>query len=274
MDAVANGLSNTDDVGLVRDAYDVLHAARLRSPTLARIWQRHATGVDYPDEFGHFSFLTLADLRRVTTELRVGPNDLVVDVGCGTGGPALWAARETGARLHGVDLAPSAIDLARERAAKLGLMDRASFSVASFDSTGLADAQASAVMSVDALMYAPDKAAALREISRILARGGRLVFTNFELDVERATGRLAYRMDPVGDYRPMLIEAGFAVETYEETPAWKDRLRSTYEAVVASAAALSEEMGDDPFELMRSDLALVVDEGIFARRAFAVATRR
>ncbi len=42
-----------------------------------------------------------------------GPGHVVADLGCGHGGPGLWAARQTGATLIGIDLSPAGIELAR-----------------------------------------------------------------------------------------------------------------------------------------------------------------
>jgi SAM-dependent methyltransferase len=54
-----------------------------------------------------------------------------------------------------------------------------------FAMTGLADAAADGAISVDALQYAPDKRAGLKEAARILRPGGRLVFTAFEVEPQR-----------------------------------------------------------------------------------------
>jgi SAM-dependent methyltransferase len=43
-----------------------------------------------------------------------GPGDLVLDLGCGTGEDALWAARR-GARVHAVDVSPEMLNVAREK---------------------------------------------------------------------------------------------------------------------------------------------------------------
>ena len=45
---------------------------------------------------------------------------LLVDVGCGRGGPALWVAAQTSASLIGVDIAHSAVEELAELAAETG----------------------------------------------------------------------------------------------------------------------------------------------------------
>lgn len=73
-------------------------------------------------------------------------------------------------------------------------------------------------MSEDAVQYAPDKTAAVREAARILRPGGRFVFTAFELEPEHVKGLPVIGEDPVDDYRPLLSAAGFNIETWEEVP--------------------------------------------------------
>lgn len=95
------------------------------------------------------------------------PGDLLVDLGCGRGGPGLWLARETSARLVGLDFSPKGIALAIHTAERFALTTPAQFRVASADG----------VVSVDAFPFAPDRDAALRELRRVLRPGARAVFT-------------------------------------------------------------------------------------------------
>src|SRR5439155_8455961 len=124
-------------------------------------------------------------------------------------GPALWIARETGAHPSGVDLSAVAVAQAEKRAQDLGLADTATFSAGSFAHTGLQTTSLDAATSVDALQYAPEKMAALREFARIIRPGGTLAFFAFELHPERAHGLPVIGDDPIDDYRPLLRDAGF-----------------------------------------------------------------
>jgi SAM-dependent methyltransferase len=253
--------------------YDAVYEATPRSPTLRRIWRERAAGMDFPEEFLHISFVTLEQLRRMAGELRLRPGDTLVDLACGMAGPALWAARETGSKLIGVDPSAAAVRLASERAAELGLADSATFKTGSFAETGLDAGSADAVMSEDALQYAPDKSAALREIARILRPGGRFVFTAFELEPDRVSGLPVLGDDPVSEYIPLLQATGFAIDAYEETPGWPEPTRSAYQTLLDAKEALIEEMGQVAALALFSELTLTLEREPYRRRVLAVATR-
>ena len=72
---------------------------------------------------------TLADaqrakLQRVCDKLQLGPADHVLEIGCGWGGFALYAAATTGCRVTGLTISAEQAKLARERVATEGLQDR------------------------------------------------------------------------------------------------------------------------------------------------------
>jgi SAM-dependent methyltransferase len=234
-------VSESDD--LIASGYDAFYAAWGLSPTLRSIWREHITGSDYPEEFAHISFLPLATLRVLTDGLALADDQVLVDLACGAGGPGLWAAKQTGARLIGRDLSSVAVARAAERVAGLGMAGRAEFAQGTFERTGLQEGSADGVMTVDALQYAPDKTKALAEIARILRPDGRFAFVAFELDAESIATMPGVWEDPVGDYRPLLESAEFEVLSYEQIPNWEDQVSAGFGAVVDQREALEAELG-------------------------------
>ena len=260
-----------DSADLVADGYEAFYAAWGRSPTLRQIWRDHVTGADYPEEFAHISFVTGAQLSVLTESLSLSSGAVLVDVACGAGGPGLWAAKQTGARLVGIDLAVAATERAAERAGPLGVED-ATFRQGTFDATGLGAASADAVMSIDALQYVTDKAKALAEVARILRPGGRFAFVAFELDPARVAG-LPFWEDPVADYRPALEAAGLTTIRYEQLAGWADQVAAGFGAILAQRDALEAEMGAEAAAATVMEAAVTIELRPYCGHVFAVATR-
>ena len=252
--------------------YEAFYASWGESPTLRRIWREHVTGTDYPEEFAHISFLPLAQLRALTEGLTLVPEQLLVDLACGAGGPGLWAAREAGCRLLGIDLSPTAAKRASERVGPLGMSGRATFSQGTFGATGVEPASADAVMSVDALQYVPDKKAALVEVVRILRRRGRFAFVAFELDPDRVAG-LPFWEDAISDYRPLLEEVGFEVNQYGQIPHWEDQVAAGFGAILAERETLEAELGEAAAAATLMEAAVTTELKPYCGHVLAVATR-
>lgn len=232
----------------------------------ARIWT-DVLGDEYAAAMDPDSFTTVSELQQFVRELMLQPGHTLVDVGCGRGGPGLWVAGAADARLVGLDIAENALEAARARASLMGAS--ADFRLGSFETTGLQDEAAHAVMSIDALHFTPSKAAALAELRRILRPGGRLVFTSFDY-VRQPVGR----PPQVDDHRPLLRAAGFDVRGYHETAGWRICAERIYNALLDAVEDLAAESGE-PVDDVRRDLeeeAATIDA--MKRRFFAVAIAR
>jgi SAM-dependent methyltransferase len=66
-------------------------------------------------------------VRAMLETAKVGPNDLVVDLGSGDGKIAIAAARDFGARARGFEYDRDLVDLSRSRAEEAGVADRVKF---------------------------------------------------------------------------------------------------------------------------------------------------
>lgn len=234
----------------------------------AGVWRR-VFGDEYPVGLDPFGLVSRSELERFASEVSVDEVGVIADLGCGRGGPGLWVAMATGARLVGVDIAENVLDAARDRARSMGLGARAEFRRGSFEETGLADGAVDAVMSVDALLFAVDKTAAASELRRILSVGGRLVFTSWDYHRQPAG-----RPPQVDDHRPLLSAAGFDVLVYEETIEWRNRIVETTAGLIENVEQLAAESGE-PTETVRAQLVEMEDTiDAMSRRVFAVARAR
>lgn len=235
------------------------------SEVAERVW-RGVFGDEYPAGLDPFSYISTTELERFSTEVRLGAGAVVADLGCGRGGPGLWVAMATGSRLIGVDIAEHALEAARERSRSLGFDMQARFVRGSFEDTGLGDGEVNAVMSVDAFLFAPDKAAAAREFHRILAPGGRLVFTSWDYH-RQPKGR----PPQVDDHRPLLSNAGFDVLAYEETDDWRRRISETSAGLLEHVMELAAESGEPVEKLQDELLEMEATIETMSRRVLVVA---
>ncbi len=99
----------------------------------------------------------------------------VVDVGCGAGSDSLIAAKMVGpsGRTIGVDMTPAMLDIARRSAAEAQL-SHVEFLEGYAESLPVPEGWADVVISNGVLNLMPDKAAALKEMARVLKPTGRL----------------------------------------------------------------------------------------------------
>jgi ubiquinone/menaquinone biosynthesis C-methylase UbiE len=158
---------------------------------------------------------------------RLAPGERVLDVACGTGAVARVAAERVGpaGQVVGIDLNAGMIRVARSlrppRGAPIEWFERSALDL------GLADGSVDAVLCQQGLQFFPDKARAMREMRRVLRRGGRLALSVWNgtglynsavgaalarvLDADTAERFLASRRAPNEDeVRRLAIEAGFA----------------------------------------------------------------
>jgi SAM-dependent methyltransferase len=234
----------------------------------ARVWAA-AFGDEYPAEVQPYSYVTRSELGRLVAALQVSSGSTLVDVGCGHGGPGLWVCAHTGADLVGVDISEPALTASRARAADLGLAARTSFRLGDFEHLPLDDGAADGVMSVDAMLFAPDKQAAAHELARVLRLDGLLAFTSWDYSSQPDN-----RPPQVSDHRPILEAAGFEVIEYEETDRWLQRQRAVDAGLLAAVDELAAESGSDVAEVREGILDMQRTEDHMLRRIFVVAQLR
>jgi SAM-dependent methyltransferase len=185
--------------------------AALRTPKIAETYE----SILVPSIFAPWAQEILERARPI------GPSDRVLDLGCGTGIVARLLRDRLGAgtRLTGVDASAEMIAHARTLAPEIDWREANAMKLP------FADASFELVVSQQMLQFVPDPAAALREIRRVLAPGGRLVAATWrprrELPLFDLLGQIAERHLGVanekrfllGDealLRGLLDDAGFA----------------------------------------------------------------
>jgi ubiquinone/menaquinone biosynthesis C-methylase UbiE len=103
----------------------------------------------------------------------------LLDVGCGSGGPALRLAETTGTSVVGIDLLEEGIVTATRLAKERGLDDRARFERVDAGARLPFDDQSfDAAISIDVMCHLPNRAEILHEWHRVTSRGARVLFSD------------------------------------------------------------------------------------------------
>jgi SAM-dependent methyltransferase len=239
----------------------------------------------YGDDLGQSGWLTADELERFAEWLDLGAGSRLLDVGCGSGGPALRLAATTGTNVLGVDLLEEGIATAARLAEARGLGDRASFmQVDAGGELPFEDASFDAVLSVDAMCHLPNRLDILREWHRVTAAGARILFTDptivtglvsaAEIAARSAIGVYVFSVAPANEQ--LLADAGFRLLRCEDlTENMATMARRWHDARARFRDQLATDEGEAIFEGVQGFLwtcHLLAREGRLSRYAY-LATR-
>ncbi len=212
----------------------------------------------YGDDLGQYSWTTKDELEAIFRVLQLGQGRRLLDVACGAGGPARFAARATRSEVIGVDNSEGAIATATRLAREDGLQDRAMFQIADAGTRlPFADASFDAILCMDAIVLLPSRSAVLRDWARLLRTGGRVAFTDpgvltgfatlEELSLRAAEVRNFAFCIP-GQNEHLLNEAGLTLVRAEDSSSLMEQVAAAYHASRARHRAELEKLeGNDAY---------------------------
>lgn len=118
--------------------------------------------------------------RRTIERLKLAPGEHVLDVCCGSGASAIPTAEIVGPNgsVVGVDLAANLLELARAKAKQRNL-ENVVFQPGDMTQLQFPDDSFDTVVCVFGIFFVPEMEAALRELERVLRRGGKLAITTW-----------------------------------------------------------------------------------------------
>ncbi len=158
----------------------------------------------------------------------VSSGERVLDLGCGNGNVTLAAAR-LGAVVTAMDPSARLLETARARAEAMGMT--AHFVVGEGARIDVPDDSFDAVIAVFSVIFAPDPAACVQEMMRVVRPGGRLVITSWL--AEGAINDIAELLRPADAPRP-------------ETPwPFEDKIRELFSHYAANVSITKDSL---PFE--------------------------
>ncbi|MEN3333529.1 MAG: hypothetical protein V7641_2894 [Blastocatellia bacterium] len=172
----------------------------------------------YGEDIGQSSWMTAAELRQFITLLALKPSDHVLEVGSGSGGPALFLAETAKCRVLGLDINEFGVRNANELARSRNLHAAVQFQmVDASQPLPFEQHTFNAIISNDAMCHLPKRLEVLREWYRILRPGGQMLFTDALVITGMVSHEEIARRSSIGNYfylppgvnERLIEEAGF-----------------------------------------------------------------
>jgi cyclopropane fatty-acyl-phospholipid synthase-like methyltransferase len=221
----------------------------------------------FGEDLGQSSWLTAPEWLEFADLLGIGRDSEVLEVGSGSGGPAVYLAAKLGCKITGVDINEHGISNARTLAQSRGVADRARFeAVDAGRPLPFPADHFDAIVSNDAMCHIAGRPAVLRDWRRILKPGGRVLFTDAlvvtgpvtheEIATRSSIGY--YLFVPPGVNEAMLREAGFDILAVQDVTANAAEVASRWhDARARHRTALVAREGEPNFEGLQRFLRCV-----------------
>ena len=182
----------------------------------------------YGEDIGQSSWMTADELRYFIRLLELTAPSNVLEVGSGSGGPALFVAETTGCRITGLDINEFGVNNSNALASSRGVEARAHFQLADVSQTlPFADDTFDAIISNDAMCHVPGRQRVLRECFRVLKPGGQILFTDALVitglvsheEIAKRSSIGYYFYLPAGENERLIQNAGFEMVRSEDRTA-------------------------------------------------------
>lgn len=257
----------------MRERFEAAYATG-QSPVMRTV-ERSVCGCDY----GATSWTTANEALCIGALLALGPGLRLLEIGAGSGWPALYLAKTSGCDVALIDLPIGGLRIAAQRAIADHLTGACWVAVANGASLPFGAFTFDAISHSDVLCCLPRKRAVLADCHRVIRPNGRMVFSVISIAPNLApaayAGAVANGPDFVeaeADYRTLLRETGWTMINYQDlTPSYAASCRRQLSADAAHQDALTALLGPAAFaERQASWRAKLVclEEGLLRRELF------
>jgi len=221
----------------------------------------------FGEDIGQSSWLTAEDWLRFADLAGAHADARVLEVGSGSGGPAVYLASQRGCHVTGVDINEHGVDNARRLADERGVGDRAHFqAIDASKPLPFSQATFDAILSNDAMCHIANRLDVLRDWHRVLRPGGRMLFTDAlivsgPITAEEIATRSSigvYIFVPPGENERLIDAAGFTLVSAEDVTAAAETIAGRWhDAREAHRAELTLREGEANFDGLQRFLACV-----------------
>jgi len=148
-----------------------------------KIWRldkNHSLHYGYWDDSVKNFHEALLNINKVLAEMaEIKDGENILDAGCGVGGSSIWLAKKKNCTVTGISLNKRQIEKATRLAKEFGVHEKVSFEQKDYTNTFYPPNSFDVVWAIESVCYADDKSDFLKEATRILKPGGRLIIADF-----------------------------------------------------------------------------------------------
>ncbi len=162
--------------------------------------------------------------KQLAEKCKVSSNMIILDAGCGSGSSSIFLAKRYGCRVVGIDVDPTSLMKAHEKARRENVLDRVAFRLADLNSLALQDMTFDGVVFQASLIFC-EKARVLHTVNQRIRPGGFLGAVELAWKTQPSAEVLAKVKDVLcaaavnaelhEDWMALFESVGFKVESSE-----------------------------------------------------------